>query len=1124
MTFFLGAGTPAVDVENTYTCRFGTVATRASAVDLSSAEDAGTLSPRRRATATCATPAGKPSRGVSVPAWVSAGLSDRAPSVTPSMRRESSVALDDAFAGREYRSASDGGGTSTSFSVVAAVTPRRASTAGTPSAVAVTGSGFLSHHSRCVIDGVASAPAHVVSSALMLCELPASLGGARVATAAASASPRAMASARADGATVTYALEAVAARMDVTLGSTCGGAAAVITATAALPDGDAAGVVAARFGATGPVATRFVSRFAAETVTPARRPGAVAARLDGGAGAAAASTAYTLVFRYVEAGAVTAAIPTLVPVTGNVRVELFGWGRSVLGGPVACSFSGAAPSREDGNLGLACLAPPGGVGFVAVGAAGAHAAGAGSASVAYAPRPRVAGVAPRTNYARGGAVTTLSGADFLFVGERDDFGTSCAFGSSDGTQKSVFAPAAFVSSALAQCETPALVPGALATLEYAGGAGQSLRSASGMTVTVLATPRVLAATPSGGPLRGGDVIVVAGENFVGVEPAACRVGSVGPLDARDADVTGALGGSTLECVAPAREIGVARVAVGARTGAGYTDDDVWYEYVASLPVEFAVPSTAESGGAGVRALAVFGATLRKDERMPCVVGARSAPGEVTRHGEMTCGGALSFSAASRNPLDALETFGPGFASRPRLDVLATRGAFDAFRGEGFFAVGAGGLRSAADGELAVVFHFRKPAEATSVRPTAGFAGGGTVVRVSGRHMTPETGCAFGSKTTHDGGVSLESSALARCESPAFPENVAVGDAVAVAPSDAFAPPGADAPAFAFASRAEPFVLDVAPARVQEPGGTILRVFGVFGEETQTNAAGGRGREVSPSAFGAVAPDAARRADTFGDSAALVCVSPALARGGVSVRVGDAFGEYGRVGRDVAVAATRKDDAFADKNAATQEDADEEDGKKRSDRPKATSAYPDVASPFGGARVVISGAFLDTRANADTNGLGSGGVFLRFGGEHVVRLAAVVSSALALAEAPPRGARDENAVSVAAFANANAATFSETSPSFVFAFAPSPTLVSVSPSHVVSIHGGLVTVRGAFASACPVPRRRVAAVPLRERRADGRARRRRIERRVFRAGARRGRRAGGRLGARRHDVFLPRGRG
>ena len=111
----------------------------------------------------------------------------------------------------------------------------------------------------------------------MLCELPASPGGARVATAAAAAAaPRALGAARADGATVTYALEALAARMDVTLGSSSGGSAAIITATAALPDGDAASVVAARFGALGPVATRFVSRFAAETVTPRGGPARLA--------------------------------------------------------------------------------------------------------------------------------------------------------------------------------------------------------------------------------------------------------------------------------------------------------------------------------------------------------------------------------------------------------------------------------------------------------------------------------------------------------------------------------------------------------------------------------------------------------------------------------------------------------------------------------------------------------------------------------------------------------------------------------------------------------------------------------------------------------------------------------
>jgi hypothetical protein len=1025
VTFFLGAGAGAGAGE--VTCRFGTVAARASAVDPGSAADAETFSPRRRATATCATPAGRPSRGVPSPAWVDTGISDRAPSAVPMMTRESMTSVIALGPSGLGDAAGEPAG------VVAAVTPRRVSTAGTPSAVAVTGSGFSRQNgaSRCVIDGVASAPATVVSSALMLCELPASLGGARVATAAAAASPRALAAARADGATVTYAREALAARMDVTLGSTSGGSAAIITATAALPDGDAASVVAARFGALGPVATRFVSRFAAETVTPARRPGAVGARLDGGAGAAAASTAYTLLFRYAEPGAVAAAIPTLVPVTGNVRVELFGWGRSVFGGgPVACAFSGAVPSR-DGTERL-CVAPPGGVGFVAVGVAGAHAAGAGSASVAYAPRPRVAGVAPRTNYARGGAVATLSGADFLFeslaVSATCEFKTTSEF---DGAR--VFAPAAFISSAAARCETPALAPGAAASVELAAGAGQSLRSASGMTVSVLATPRVLAATPSGGPLRGGDVIVVAGENFVGVEPAACRIGSVGPLDARDADAA-ALGGSTLECVAPAREIGAARVAVGARTGAGYTDDDVWYEYVSALPVEFAVPSTAESGGAGARTLAVFGATLRKDERAPCVVGARSAPGEIARHGEMTCGGETLGFEGSRSP--------EAFARASSRFSAFGRGAFDAFRGEGFFAVGAGGLRSAANGELAAVFHFRKPAEATSVRPASGFAGGGTVVRVSGRHMAPETGCAFGTTAVYPH-VSLESSALARCESPAFPETLALGAAVAVAPSDALAPPGADAPAFLFASRAEPTVRDLAPGSVAEPGGTVLRVF-LLGER---GAAADGGRVVPACAFGAVAPVAARLA--VGDAAA-ACVSPALARGGVSVRVGDAFGEFGRVGRDVAVA-TSRDDVFAETRDAETRGADA----GRLDRPTATAAYPDVASPFGGARLVVAGASLDRARRG-------GGV--RFGDTRV-RFAAVVSSALAFVEAPPRGARDDAAVPASAVETlAGAAGDDVAFAAFVFAFAAPPEAVSVSPAHVVSTFGGLVTVRGAFGDA------------------------------------------------------------
>ena len=130
----------------------------------------------------------------------------------------------------------------------------------------------------------------------------------------------------------------------------------------------------------------------------------------------------------------------------------------------------------------------------------------------------------------------------------------------------------------------------------------------------------------------------------------------------------------LECVAPARPAGAARVAVGIRTS-GYTDDDVQYLYASALAVQAVMPSAGET--TSLRTISVFGMTLRSGVGS-CVLGPRASAGVVRRHGEMVC------------------------------DV---QGGF----GEGFFAVGAGGLR-VEDGELNVVFEFRKPAEALLLHP------------------------------------------------------------------------------------------------------------------------------------------------------------------------------------------------------------------------------------------------------------------------------------------------------------------------------------------------------------------------------------------------------------------------
>ena len=298
-------------------------------------------------------------------------------------------------------------------------------------------------------------------------------------------------------------------------------------------------------------------------------------------------------------------------------------------------------------------------------------------------------------------------------------------------------------------------------------------------------------------------------------------------------------------------------------------------------------------------------------------------------------------------------------------------------------------------------------------------------------MAPETGCAFGTTAVYPH-VSLESSALARCESPAFPETLALGAAVAVAPSDALAPPGADAPAFLFASRAEPTVRDVAPGSVAGPGGTVLRVF-LLGER---GAAADGGRVVPACAFGAVAPVA--RAPRRRRRGGGVRLARARARGGVSVRVGDAFGEFGRVGRDVAVATTR-DDVFAETRDAETRGADA----GRLDRPTATAAYPDVASPFGGARLVITGASLD-RARARRRAFRRHARAFRGDGVFGARLRGGAVAGRARDAAVPA-----SAVETLAGAAGDDVAFA----AFVFAFAAPPEAVSVSPAHVVSTFGG-----------------------------------------------------------------------
>ena len=201
--------------------------------------------------------------------------------------------------------------------------------------------------------------------------------------------------------------------------------------------------------------------------------------------------------------------------------------------------------------------------------------------------PQVLAVSPKTGYARGGAIASMTGADFVADA------AACAYGD-------VLAPAVFISSGLLRCESPALGLGVM-TVEASAGSG-AIQSESEMTVSVIADMRVQYVTPRSGPTEGGNVVMVYGKYFVGIEPVACKLGSIGPLDARDNDATGLNFTSSLECVAPAHEGGAARVAVGIRT-AGYTTT-MCTTCTSRRPVQAVVPSGGENicvaSGVGVR--------------------------------------------------------------------------------------------------------------------------------------------------------------------------------------------------------------------------------------------------------------------------------------------------------------------------------------------------------------------------------------------------------------------------------------------------------------------------------------------------------------------------------------------
>ena len=656
------------------TCRFGTIDVTANVAGGASGV----------ATASCASPAGGGASGTSVPLWVASSASERAAAATLTHVYEDAMLVEE---DEDVENSVPG--------VVSSVSPRHVRASGSFAPVAVLGAHFSPRANGCVVDGSTSR-SHFVSSALVMCELPPHAHGVEAVTvdggaAVSVATEFAAAETEAEllSATVMFTREATLSRMDVTRGSASGGDVVTASGTA-LSDGD---IFSVRVGTIGSISTRWISKTKVEMITPARYPGTspVMLYLSG-----AYHSSSGLEFTHIKGAHVGATMPSIG--VASTKVTAFGWGLHNLGYRLACLFDGVQTTD--------CALPPSASGFLAVGVAGASTL-PGNA-IAYLDTPRVTSASPKNGFDEGGAIAVVRGENFI------DARPACFF-------DDAASPAAFVSTALLMCET---LPGAPGLVRFeAGVITGGIRSASDIVVNYLPTMRVTSVSPRSGPIMGGYVVTIYGTGFAHIEPTACKLGSIGPLTARDNDATGLNLTIGVECVTPARDSGSVLASVGLRTSGYASNDRVRYAYESALAVRSALPTSGESSTA--RVISLFGASIPLDGTFDCVVGSRAFAATVPRAGEASC--AVSGGDAT-----------------------------------GFVAVGFGGLKLD-DGSIDVVFEFRTPAQTLGVYPRSGYAGGGSMATIVTRHASTHTGCALDGV---GGAAEFVSSVLIRCETPA----------------------------------------------------------------------------------------------------------------------------------------------------------------------------------------------------------------------------------------------------------------------------------------------------------------------------------------------------------------------
>jgi hypothetical protein len=409
--------------------------------------------------------------------------------------------------------------------------------AGGGSMLHVSGAHFLERDAVCIfgVDGATRMPAQFMSSVRMRCQTPPRSAGHE------NVEANELEGVARGGNTrqppqFEFLPDASVLSIQPERGETNGGTAVVAACT--MPQ------THCRFGTITPVLGRVQGGGELACVSPAHADGSVPLSTTVNVNAWASSSAS---FEYVQAPVASASVmPERGSSAGGDAVWLWvehlapglSWqcvfGTLAVRAQLAMSCmqqpaSLAAPAvSNDGGVGchgntFLCTSPAHSAGVVALmleSDASGHVAGA---QYEYTAQAFASAVLPLAGPSTGGTVVTISGHHFTSLG-----GVTCNFGAIAG------GGAAFVSSAVMRCETPAHPVGPTPVGVVA--------SAPAFTFYMLT---VAAVSPVSGPESGGTVVEVAGSGFADSEFLACRFGSTFPVAAswRSAHV--------LQCISPA---------------------------------------------------------------------------------------------------------------------------------------------------------------------------------------------------------------------------------------------------------------------------------------------------------------------------------------------------------------------------------------------------------------------------------------------------------------------------------------------------------------------------------------------------------------------------------------------